>query len=140
MNSYTFMMKPQTHALLLGMVALLCAGQDSVLEERLKKIAPYALHEESIEEFKTRLLCANTWSEEDGEGKVVYTMVEGDGTRGRRLFIEKESRLYMVEASHEETDAYEVYEIEDQQVRFLIEFREEWFKGNMPHQDSEKAE
>lgn len=67
-------------------------------------------------------------------------MVEGDGTRGRRLFIEKKSRLYMVEASHEETDAYEVYEIEDQQVRFLIEFREEWFKGNMPHQDSEKAE
>ena len=111
------------------MPTLLSAHQNEALIERLTDIVPYAIHEEDIESFRARLLCAKTWSEEDGEGKVVYTMIEGDGTRGHRLFIEKKEKLYMVEVSHEETETYAIYEIDEKKklVKLLIDFKKKWF-------------
>lgn len=111
------------------MSTLLSAHPNEALIDRLANIDPYAIHEEDIEAFKARLSRAKTWSEEDGEGKVVYTMIEGDGTRGRRLFIEKKGKLYMVEVLHEETETYAIYEIDEKnkRVNLLIEYKSKWF-------------
>lgn len=62
------------------------ASQNESLIDKSSVIEPYVTHEEGIEDFKKRLLRAKTWSEEDGEGKVVYTMIDGDGCFGPRLF------------------------------------------------------
>ena len=122
-------MRPQTCILLWIMSTLLNANQNEALIGRLSDIVPYAINEEDMESFKARLLRAKTWSEEDGEAKVVYTMIGGDGTRGPRLFIEKKGKLYMVEESHEDEESYAIYEIDEKNknVKFLIEFKKKWF-------------
>ncbi len=119
-------MKALYFVLALFMSLLLKSSRNESLTDRLSAIEPYVIHEENIEDFKERLLRAKTWSE---DGTVVYTMIEGDGTRGARLFIEDSEKLYMVEKSDEETESYAVYEIDEKNkcVRFLIEFKRNFF-------------